>query len=265
MIRNFNVPKIKQMKQKGDKIVVLTAYDYLTAKLIDSCGIEMILVGDSLGMVFQGELTTIGVTLEQMIYHCKIVSKAAKDSVIIGDMPFGTFQTKSSALKNSSKVMKEGGVQAIKMEGGSWLAPTIKKLIKIGIPVVGHLGLTPQSIYKFGTYGVRAKKEDEAIQLKKDAQTLQDAGVFALVLEKIPAALAKEVTEELEIPTIGIGAGNYCNGQVLVTQDLLGLFDEFHPKFVRRYAEIGKDIQRAISSFKGDVKNGTFPSQKESY
>ncbi|MCC7430423.1 3-methyl-2-oxobutanoate hydroxymethyltransferase [bacterium] len=265
MPRKFTVPKIQELKDKGEKISVLTAYDFITAKLLDEVGIEMILVGDSLGMVFGGEITTLKVTFEEMLYHCKIVSKATENALVIGDMPFLTYHTTEKALENCGNLVKNAGVHAVKLEGGKWLTETIERLVEIGIPVIGHLGLTPQSINKFGSYGLRAKNEAEAQKLKEDALALQEAGVFAIVLEKIPSKLAKEVTESLKIPTIGIGAGNFCSGQVLVTQDILGLFDEFHPKFVRRYAEIGKEIKRAVSQFRNEVKTGDFPNKDESY
>jgi 3-methyl-2-oxobutanoate hydroxymethyltransferase len=254
------------MKQTGEKIAMLTGYDYLTAKLLDQVGVDIILVGDSLGNVVQGHETTLPVTVDDMIYHAKAVKRAVKNALIVVDMPFMSYQTSvDDAVRNCGRVMKEVGVGAVKLEGGAYIADIVKHLVKIGIPVMGHLGLTPQSINKFGTYEVRATDEVEAGELLSDARVLAEAGVFAIVIEKIPSDLAKEVTESIRVPTIGIGAGPHCDGQVLVVYDMLGLTEEFKPRFVRRYAELADSMRDAFRSYMRDVKKGDFPTEKESY
>ena len=253
-------------KEAGEKITMLTAYDFLTAKFLDEAGIEIILVGDSLGNVIQGNETTLPVTLEQMIYHTTIVKKAVKDALVIGDMTFMSYQIGvEDAIRNCGRLMKETGCDAVKMEGGKYLAETIKRVVEIGIPVMGHLGLTPQSINKFGSYKTRGVDADEAAQIYEDALLLEESGCFAIVLEKIPASLGKKVSEALKIPTIGIGAGPDCDGQVLVTHDMLGMIEDFKPRFVRRYAQFAKDSKDAFKRYIKDVKAKSFPTQDESY
>ncbi len=254
------------MKENGEKIAMLTGYDYLTARALDQVGIDIILVGDSLGNVIQGHATTLPVTVDDMIYHAKAVKRAVKNALIVVDMPFMSFQTNlDDAVRNCGRVMKEVGVGAVKLEGGAYIADIVRHLVTIGIPVMGHLGLTPQAINKFGTYEVRAQTRKEADELVRDAEVLQKAGVFAIVLEKIPASLARRVSKALRIPTIGIGAGPHCDGQVLVVHDMLGLTEEFKPRFVRRYAEVAETLRGAFRQYIHDVKAGTFPSSKESY
>ncbi len=254
------------MKQNGEKIAMLTAYDYLVAKNLDQVGIDIILVGDSLGNVVQGHATTLPVTVDDMIYHAKAVKRAVKNALIVVDMPFMSFQTSiDDAVRNCGRVMKEVGVGAVKIEGGAYIADIVRHLVKIGIPVMGHLGLTPQAINKFGTYEVRAQTRQEAAELLRDARVLADAGVFAIVLEKIPAGLARRVTNSVPVPTIGIGAGPHCDGQVIVVYDLLGLTEEFRPRFVRRYAELAGIMRDAFRQYIRDVKQGEFPAMKESY
>jgi 3-methyl-2-oxobutanoate hydroxymethyltransferase len=257
---------VLRMKKGGEKIAMLTAYDFLVAKYLDQVGIDIILVGDSLGNVVQGYETTLPVTVDDMIYHAKAVKRAVRNALIVVDMPFMSYQTSvDDAVRNCGRVMKEVGVGAVKLEGGEYIAEIVRHLVKIGIPVMGHLGLTPQSINKFGTYEVRAQEALEADQLLHDAKVLADAGVFSIVLEKIPAPLAKKVTASVPVPTIGIGAGPHCDGQVLVVYDMLGLTEEFKPRFVRRYAELAEEMRGAFRKYIGDVKAGGFPREKESY
>jgi 3-methyl-2-oxobutanoate hydroxymethyltransferase len=245
---------------------MLTAYDYLVARYLDQVGIDIILVGDSLGNVVQGHETTLPVTVDDMIYHAKAVKRAVRNALIVVDMPFMSYQTSiDDAVRNCGRVMKEVGVGAVKLEGGAYIAEIVRHLVKIGIPVMGHLGLTPQAINKFGTYEVRAQARPEAAQLLRDAKTLSDAGVFAIVLEKIPEALARRVTAAVPVPTIGIGAGRYCDGQVLVVYDMLGLTEEFRPRFVRRYAELAEVLRGAFRKYIDDVKSKRFPTERESY
>jgi len=254
------------MKQSGEKITMLTGYDFLVARNLDRVGIDIILVGDSLGNVVQGHETTLPVTVDDMIYHAKAVKRAVKNALIVVDMPFMSYQTSvDDAVRNCGRVMKEVGVGAVKLEGGAHIAEIVRHLVSIGIPVMGHLGLTPQAINTFGTYEVRATEKSEAAALMRDARVLADAGVFAIVLEKIPTALAKKVTQTVSVPTIGIGAGPYCDGQVLVVYDMLGLTEEFKPRFVRRYAELADVMRGAFSRYIKDVKSGDFPRMKESY
>ena len=254
------------MKQQGDPIAALTAYDFLMAELLDRAGVDLILVGDSAGMVIQGLDTTVGVTLEQMLYHCAVVARGVERALVVGDMPFMSFQVNADeALRNAGRLVKETGVEAVKLEGGEVICGTIRRIVDVGIPVMGHLGLTPQSIHRFGTYQVRAKDPEEADEIRRDARALEDAGVFAIVMEKVPAALADEISKSVKVPVIGIGAGAGCDGQILVTHDMLGIYTRFHPRFVRRYAEIGKAMQSAFEHFVRDVKQGEFPSGEESY
>ena len=257
---------VLQMKKTGEKIAMLTGYDFLTAKILDQVGIDIILVGDSLGNVIQGYETTLPVTVDDMIYHAKAVKRAVKNALIVVDMSFMSFQTSiDDAVRNAGRIMKEVGVGAVKLEGGEYIADIVRHLVKIGIPVMGHLGLTPQAINKFGTYEVRATDRREAEELIHDAKVLAEAGVFSIVLEKIPAKLARRVTEAVSVPTIGIGAGPHCNGQVLVVVDMLGLTEEFQPRFVRRYQELAETMRDAFRGYIHDVKNGKFPTEKESY
>ncbi len=257
---------LRRMKVEGRRIVCLTAYDHLFAQLLDDAGVDVLLVGDSVATVVQGEDSTVPVTMEQMLYHCSLVARAARRALVVGDMPFLSYQLGAEeALRNAGALMKQARVEAVKLEGGRPVLPQVRSLVDAGIPVVGHLGLTPQSIHQFGTYRVRGTGPDEAKQILDDALALQDAGVFALVLEKIPAAVAAEVTATLAIPTIGIGAGQGCDGQVLVTPDMLGLFDRFRPRFVRRYRELASEVGAAVREFCADVREGRFPSDDESY
>jgi 3-methyl-2-oxobutanoate hydroxymethyltransferase len=257
---------VMTMKERGEKIAMLTAYDFLTAKLLDQVGVDIILVGDSLGNVVQGYETTLPVTVDDMIYHAKAVKRAVRNALLVVDMPFMSYQNSvDEAVRNCGRLMKEVGVGAVKLEGGEYIAEIVRHLVKIGIPVMGHLGLTPQAINKFGTYEVRAQDRKEAAELMKDAKVLADAGVFAIVLEKIPASLAKKVTESVGVPTIGIGAGPSCDGQVLVVYDMLGVTEEFRPRFVRRYAELADAMRLAFRHYIDDVKAGVFPAKGESY
>ena len=257
---------VQEMKDAGVPIAVLTAYDYTSARLYDQAGIDVLLVGDSASNVMAGNETTLPMTLDQMIYHAQCVVRGIDRSLVVVDLPFGSFQGDSTeALQSAIRVMKETGAHAVKMEGGTAVTETVQRMVTAGIPVMGHLGLTPQSIYNFGTYQVRAREEEEARQLREDAKQLEEAGCFALVLEKIPAALAAEVTESLSIPTIGIGAGKQTDGQVLVSHDALGLSTDFNPRFVRRYARLDETITDAIGEYVSDVRDRAFPSEDESY
>ena len=257
---------VQEMKNAGVPIAVLTAYDYTSARLYDQAGIDVLLVGDSASNVMAGNETTLPMTLDQMIYHAQCVVRGIDRSLVVVDLPFGSFQGDSTeALQSAIRVMKETGAHAVKMEGGAAVTETVQRMVTAGIPVMGHLGLTPQSIYNFGTYQVRAREEEEARQLREDAKQLEEAGCFALVLEKIPAALAAEVTESLSIPTIGIGAGKQTDGQVLVSHDALGLSTDFNPRFVRRYARLDETITDAIGEYVSDVRDRAFPSEDESY
>jgi len=265
-IKRITTHTLLKMKETGEKIAMLTAYDFSFSRIIDESGIEIILVGDSASNVMAGHETTLPITLDQMIYHAQSVVRGVKRCLVVVDLPFGSYQGNSKeALASAIRIMKETGGHAIKMEGGEEITDGIKRIISAGVPVMGHLGLTPQSIYKFGTYQVRAKEEAEAEKLKKDALILQEAGCFAIVLEKIPAELAKEVSESLSIPTIGIGAGNYCDGQFLVMHDMLGINHEFKPRFLRQYLNLYEDISNAVKQYISDVKKGDFPNEKEQY
>lgn len=257
---------IIELKQRNVKITALTAYDYLMAKLLDRAGIDLILVGDSLGNVFQGNETTLSVTLDEMIYHTKAVTKDVKRAMVITDMPFMSFQnTTQEAFNNAGRIMKETNAGGVKLEGGKRIADAVKKITEAGIPVVGHIGLTPQSIHQFGGYLPRGKNEQEAETLLEDAKILEEAGAFALILEKIPAKLAKQVTESISIPTIGIGAGPDCDGQILVVYDMLGLIEDFKPRFVRKYENFAEDAGNAFKKYIADVQGQKFPNQNESY
>lgn len=257
---------VQEMKHNGEKISMLTAYDFTLAKIIDSAGIDVILVGDSASNVMAGHETTLPITLDQMIYHASSVVRAVERALVVVDLPFGSYQGNSkTALNSSIKIMKESGAHAVKLEGGVEILTSVRRILTAGIPVMGHLGLTPQSIYKFGTYTVRAKEEEEAEKLLSDAKKLEEAGCFALVLEKIPAKLAQKVAESLTIPVIGIGAGAGVDGQVLVVHDMLGMTHEFHPRFLRRYLNLYEDINGAVQSYISDVKSKDFPNEKEQY
>jgi len=257
---------LQQMKDQGEKISMLTAYDFTMAKMVDAAGVDCILVGDSASNVMAGHETTLPITLDQMIYHASAVVRAVDRALIVVNLPFGSYQGDSKgALGSAIRIMKETGGHAVKVEGGVEIIDGIKRILTAGIPVMGHLGLTPQSIYKFGTYTVRAKEEAEALKLKEDAKALQEAGCFAIVLEKVPAPLAKEVSEMLDIPVIGIGAGPGVDGQVLVFHDLVGMTHEFHPRFLRRYLNLYEDITGAIGKYVADVKSVDFPNKDESY
>jgi 3-methyl-2-oxobutanoate hydroxymethyltransferase len=257
---------VVNMKREGEKISMLTAYDFTMAGIIDSAGIDVILVGDSASNVMAGFDTTIPITLDHMIYHTSCVVRAVDRALVIADLPFMSYQvTAKEALISAGRMMKEAGAHAIKLEGGKPIADTVKRIVEAGIPVMGHLGLTPQSIYKFGTYKVRAKEEEEAERLIEDAKILEESGVFSIVLEKIPTALAKRVTDSLSVPTIGIGAGPHCDGQVLVLHDMLGLNKDFSPRFLRRYEDLHSRMSDAVQSYIKDVKESDFPNEDEQY
>jgi 3-methyl-2-oxobutanoate hydroxymethyltransferase len=265
-IKRVTTSVLQSMKKQGEKIACLTAYDYSMATLVDAAGVEVILVGDSASNVMAGHETTLPITLDQMIYHAQSVVRAVKRALVVVDLPFGTYQGNSTqALKSAVRIMKEAGAHAVKMEGGAEIEESITRGLSAGIPVMGHLGLTPQSIYKFGTYTVRAKADEEADLLRSNARLLTQLGCFAVVLEKIPSKLAAEVTESIEIPTIGIGAGNGCDGQILVMHDMLGINKDFSPRFLRRYADLHSVISEAFIRYIEDVKAGDFPNEKESY
>lgn len=264
--RKVTTQRLREMKQRGEKISMLTAYDFSMAKLIDQAGMDIILVGDSASNVMAGNTTTLPMTLDQMIYHGQSVVRGVKRAHVVVDMPFGTYQGDSKeALKSAIRIMKETNGDSVKMEGGSEIRESIERILTAGIPVMGHLGLTPQSINKFGTYTVRAKEEAEAQKLIEDAKMLEEIGCFALVLEKIPATLAEKVAAEVSIPVIGIGAGGGVDGQVLVMHDMLGITQNFSPKFLRRYADLQSIINEAVQQYIEDVKSGDFPNEKEQY
>ncbi|MFA4838052.1 MAG: 3-methyl-2-oxobutanoate hydroxymethyltransferase [Candidatus Neomarinimicrobiota bacterium] len=266
MMKKVRISTILKMKSEKQKITALTAYDYTFAYLLDESGVDLILVGDSCGNVCAGYETTLPVTMDEMLYHIKSVRRGVQHALLVGDMPFMSYQESIElAIHNAGRFMKEGGVEAVKLEGGEPVCPTIRKLVEIGIPVMGHLGFTPQSVHEFGGYGVRGASEIEAERIRKDALALESAGVFSIVLEKVPAQLAKTVSESLKIPTIGIGAGIDCDGQILVTYDLLGLFDKMHLRFARRYDDLGASIRKGVSDYCSDVQTGKFPSKEESY
>lgn len=264
--RKVTTLRLKQMKEGGEKIVCLTAYDALMAKILDESGVDLILVGDSLGNIVQGLETTLPVTLEDTIYHTKAVVNGTTRPLIVADMPFMTYQVRADeAFRNAGRIMKEAGCNAVKLEGGKNICDAVERMTGSGIPVMGHLGLIPQSINKFGSYRARGTDSDEAAQIYRDAHLLQEAGAFAIVLEKIPAELGKRITESLSIPTIGIGAGMYCDGQIMVYTDMLGLTVDFNPRFVRRYANLKDDIVKAVNKYGDDIRKQKFPNEKESY
>lgn len=265
-VKRITTNTLQRMKASGKKISMLTAYDFSFATIFDSAGVDVLLVGDSASNVMAGHETTLPITLDQMIYHASSVIRGAKRCLVVVDLPFGSYQSNSDiALASAIRIMKETGAHAIKLEGGEEVVESVSRIIGAGIPVMGHLGLTPQSIYKFGTYNVRAKEEAEAAKLRADAKRLEEAGCFALVLEKIPAALAKEVSESLTIPTIGIGAGPHCDGQVLVMHDMLGINTEFKPRFLRQYLNMHEQITGAVQKYIDDVRSNDFPNDSESY
>ncbi|MEZ4799507.1 MAG: 3-methyl-2-oxobutanoate hydroxymethyltransferase [Flavobacteriales bacterium] len=265
-VKRITTNTLQEMKNRGEKISMLTAYDYSMAKIVDQAGIDVILVGDSASNVMAGHETTLPITLDQMIYHAQSVVRAAKRSLIVVDMPFGSYQGNSKeALNSAIRIMKETGGHAVKMEGGEEIKDSIQRILTAGIPVMGHLGLTPQSIYKFGTYQVRAKEQEEAERLIRDAKLLDECGCFAIVLEKIPAKLAADVAKAVSVPVIGIGAGGDVDGQVLVVHDMLGITQEFSPRFLRRYMNAGEQMIQAVEQYVSDVKSKDFPNDKEQY
>jgi 3-methyl-2-oxobutanoate hydroxymethyltransferase len=265
-MKRITVPSILRMKEHGEKITVLTAYDALMAQILDESGIDIVLVGDSGGMVMGGHENTIAVTMEEMLVYTRSVRRGVNRALLVADMPFLSYRTGiNNAVKNAGLLLQEGGAEAVKLEGGEPVIEIVSKLVDFGIPVMGHLGLTPQSINKFGSYRLQGKNEGDEERYIKEAKLLQDAGAFSIVLEKIPAALAAKITESVHIPTIGIGAGIHCDGQVVVTHDMLGLYDKFKPKFVRRYAELGNKMMEAFINYIDDVKSNKFPSEDESY
>jgi 3-methyl-2-oxobutanoate hydroxymethyltransferase len=266
MDKKVTIETLKEMKKNKQKITMLTAYDCLMGQILDDCGIDLILVGDSVANVLLGYETTIPVTMDEMIHHCKAVTRGVKNAFVIGDMPFMSYQVgKKEALRNAGRFLKETGVSAVKLEGGKEILETIEKIVVSGIPVMGHLGLTPQSIHQLGGFGLRGKQKTESEKILKDAVLLEKTGVFSIVLEKIPSGLAKEISSTIKIPTIGIGAGPYCDGQVLVTHDMLGLFEKFKPKFSKRYAELASEMRTCFKQYIEEVRNGDFPTKEHSY
>ena len=264
--RKVTTRGLRQMKESGQRIAALTAYDQVMAGLLDEAGVDVILVGDSVATVVQGLDTTVNVTMDHMLYHASLVTRGVNRALVVGDLPFMSYQVNAdTALMNAGRMVKEANVEAVKMEGGASICPTVRRLVDVGIPVMGHLGLTPQSIHKFGTYRVRATDSEEAATLRDDALALQDAGAFALVLEKIPANLGTEMSRLLDIPVIGIGAGGECDGQILVSHDMLGLYTRYHPRFVRRYAEVADVMRGAFEHYVRDVRADEFPTPEESY
>ena len=264
--KRITTKSLVEMKANGEKISMLTAYDYTMAKIVDGAGIDVILVGDSASNVMAGHETTLPITLDEMIYHASSVVRAVERSLVVVDLPFGSYQSDpKEALRSAIRIMKESGGHSIKVEGGKEIKESIKRILNAGIPVMGHLGLTPQSIYKFGTYTVRAKEDEEAEKLLEDALMLERLGCFALVLEKVPAALAEKVAKSISIPVIGIGAGSSVDGQVLVTHDMLGMTHEFHPRFLRRYLDLYSEMTTAFESYISDVKSKDFPNEQEQY
>ena len=264
--KRVTVKSLREMKDNGEKISMLTSYDFTSAGIVDKAGIDVILVGDSASNIMAGHETTLPITLDQMVYHASSVIRGVERALVVVDLPFGTYQSDSqAALESAIRIMKESGSHAVKLEGGKQIKDSIKRIIKAGIPVMGHLGLTPQSIYKFGTYTVRAKEEKEAKQLIEDAYLLEKIGCFAIVLEKVPSKLAKKVAKEISIPIIGIGAGSHVDGQVLVLHDLVGMTKEFNPRFLRRYMNLYDEMINAISNFSDDIKSGSFPNENEQY
>jgi 3-methyl-2-oxobutanoate hydroxymethyltransferase len=266
MAEKMTVPEIVKKKERGQKITCLTAYDYSFARILDQAGVDMLLVGDSLGCVVQGHPNTLSVTVGEMIYHTRAVARGRKRALLVGDMPFLSYQLSvEQATENAGRFLQEGGAEAVKLEGGVAMQHTIARLVQVGIPVMGHVGLTPQSVHQFGGYRVQGKGKDQREAVLRDALAVEEAGAFSVVLEGIPAELAKEITARLSIPTIGIGAGPHCDGQVLVIHDMLGLFDDFRPKFVKRYAELKSDISAAVKSFIDEVCKEKFPGEEHSF
>ena len=262
----ITVPHIVKMKQRGERITCLTAYDYSFARILDEAGVEMLLVGDSLGCVVQGNHNTLAVTMDEMIYHTRIVARGRKRALVIGDMPFLSYQaSKEQALQNAGRFLKEGGAEAVKLEGGVSVRETIRAMVNAGIPVMGHIGLTPQSVHRFGGYKIQGREKERRELVLSDALAVEEAGAFSVVLEGMPMDLAREITAQLKIPTIGIGAGADCDGQVLVVHDMLGLFDDFTPKFVKQYADLKKVISGAVKDFIGEVKERKFPTEDHSF
>ncbi len=265
-IKRVTTKTLALLKKKNKKITALTAYDFITAKILDEAGIDVLLVGDSLGNVFQGNDTTLPVTMDEMIYHTKAVTKGVERAMVVVDLPFMSYQLSiDEGFRNAGRIMKETSAGAVKLEGGIRVAETIKKITDAGIPVMGHIGLTPQSIHQFGSYRERGRNQEEADEIIKDALAIEEAGAYAIVVEKIPAKLAKTITSQLKIPTIGIGAGVNCDGQILVTPDMLGLNVDFHPRFVRNYSNLAEEINKAVSQYISDVQKTNFPSEEESY
>jgi 3-methyl-2-oxobutanoate hydroxymethyltransferase len=262
----ITVPHILKMKQRGEKITCLTAYDYSFARILDEAGVELLLVGDSLGCVVQGQPNTLAVTLDEMIYHTRLVVRGRRRALVIGDMPFMSYQVSpEQALQNAGRFLQEAGAEAVKLEGGVMVRDAIQTIVRAGIPVMGHIGLTPQSVHRFGGYKVQGREKDRREMVLRDAGAVEEAGAFAVVLEGMPLDLAQEITERLTIPTIGIGAGSHCDGQVLVIHDMLGLFDDFTPKFVKRYADVKAVMTGAVKEFIGEVKEQTFPTEEHSF
>jgi len=265
-VARITVNDLKAMKRRGEKIIMLTAYDYPTARLLDEAGVPVLLVGDSLGMVVLGYETTLPVTMEEMLHHVKAVVRGTRRAHVVADMPFLSYQTgPEDALRNAGRFLKEGGAQSVKLEGGAEVAPIVRRLVDAGIPVMGHLGLTPQSIHKFGGYRVQGKTRETAAKLLGDALALEEAGAYAIVLETVPAPLARAITQRLKIPTIGIGAGPWCDGQVQVVHDILGLYPDMQPKHAKRYADLGEAIRQAASSYIREVQEGVFPGPEHSH
>jgi 3-methyl-2-oxobutanoate hydroxymethyltransferase len=266
MVEKVTVPHIVKQKLRGEKITCLTAYDYSFARILDAAGVDILLVGDSVGCVFQGQPNTLPVTLDDMVYHTQAVVRGRKRALVVSDMPFLSYQiSKEQAISNAGRLVQQGGAEAVKLEGGLAMQATIEAIVRVGIPVMGHVGLTPQSIHRFGGYKVQGKEKNQREVILRDASAVQDAGAFAIVLEGMPLDLAGEITERLAIPTIGIGAGGHCDGQVLVINDMLGLFDDFTPKFVKRYADLKEVTTHAVKSFISDVRGGKFPGEEHSF
>jgi 3-methyl-2-oxobutanoate hydroxymethyltransferase len=262
----ITVPHVLKMKQRGEKITCLTAYDYCFARILDDAGVEMLLVGDSLGCVVQGNHNTLAVTMDEMIYHTRLVARGRKRALIIGDMPFLSYHvSRKRALENAGRFLQEGGAEAVKLEGGVTMRATIEAIVRAGIPVMGHVGLTPQSVHQFGGYKIQGREKERREAVLRDALAVEEAGAFSVVLEGMPLDLAQEITERLKIPTIGIGAGAHCDGQVLVIHDMLGLFDDFTPKFVKRYADLKSTMTGAVKEFIGEVKEKKFPTEEHSF
>ena len=266
MERKMTVPEVRGMKEKGEKIVCLTAYDYCFARILDQAGIDLLLVGDSLGSVVQGHGSTLPVTMDDVIYHTRAVIRGRRRALVVSDMPFMTFQLGvDEAKRNAGRLVQEGGAESVKLEGGVTQAATIEALVKMGVPVMGHVGLTPQSVHQFGGYRIQGRGEADARAILDDAMAVEQAGAFAVVLEGIPVQLAKEITQRLSIPTIGIGAGMHCDGQILVVHDMLGLFDDFTPKFVKRYANLKDTIGGAVQSYMDEVRTEAFPAEEHTF